>query len=101
MTPAKPWLTSIGSVVLAVLASQHHLLHMAVLTLGAGAAGMSVLTMAPALRRGMLGLALLVAGVTAYQLWRRDHSLGMRLLHGASIGLTLALVAWTVLQVGM
>ena len=71
-------LTSIGSVALALLASQHHTLHMLVLSFGPGTAGMSFMTMYPNIRRGMLTIALLTAGFAAYQASRRGRPRWMR-----------------------
>ncbi len=93
-------LVSAGPVVLAFLASQHHTLHMLVLTFGVGTAGMSFLTLYPAIRRGMLALSLVAAGVAAYQATRQARPLPMRLVNALSAVATLGLVAWSLAQFG-
>jgi hypothetical protein len=93
--------TSVGSVVLAFLASQHHNLMMLVFAVGLSSAGMSAMTMLPMVRRLMILMSLVVAGVTAYHLVARNRPLGMRLLGVASVALTLGLLAWSVSEFGL
>lgn len=94
-------LTSVGPVVLAFLASQHHTLHMLILSLGVGTAGMSFMAMYPDIRRGMLVVSLLAAGFAAYQATRRGQPRWMRLVHVLSVTSTLILVGWSLVQFGL
>lgn len=98
---AKEGLTSIGAVVLAFLASQHHTLHMLIFTLGVGGAGMSFMTMFPVVRRVMLLMSLVMVGVIIYQVRDPRRPLPMRIMGGVSILLTLALVVWSVVHLGI
>ena len=93
-------LASFGSVIVAFLASQHHSLHM-LLMLGLGGAGMSVMTTDPTVRRVMLLLSLVMAGVTAYLLVRHRPPLTRRIVNLLSIVLTLGLLIWSVSQFGV
>ncbi len=93
--------TSIGSVVLAFLASQHHNLMMLMFAVGLSTAGMSAMTMFPMVRRLMILMSLVVAGVTAYRLGTRHRPLGMRLLGVGSVALTLGLLGWSISQFGL
>jgi hypothetical protein len=94
-------LTSVGPVVLAFLASQHHALHMLLLTFGVGTAGMSFLTMYPALRRVMLAASLGIAGLAAYRALRGGQPRSVRVLHTLSLVATLAVVGWSVGELGL
>lgn len=97
-------ITGIGSVVIALLASQHHLLHMLILALTLGMAGMSGMnSMAgypPFVRQGMLVMSAVMVGVTIWQMraWRNNRS--MVVLGGVSIVLTLGLIVWSITQYG-
>lgn len=97
----KEKILSIGAVVLAFLASQHHTLHMLVLALGMGSASTSVMTTAPLLRRAMLAMSLIMVAVMAYQMWRGKRAKSLRVLNAVSIVATLGLVAWSVKQFGL
>ena len=92
---------SIGAVVLAFLASQHHTLHMSVLVLGLSSAGASFMTTAPWLRRGMLLISLVMVAVIAYQIRRPDQPRSLRISGAISIALTLGLAAWSVANFGL
>ena len=94
-------LAAVGPVVLAFLASQHHTLHMLILSLGLGTAGMSSMAMYPDIRRGMLVVSMLAAGLAAYQATRRGRPRWMRLGHLVSATVTLLLVGWSLLQFGL
>ena len=97
---ARELLTAAGPAVLALLASQHHALHMLILTFGVGTAGVAFMTAYPALRRVMLGVSLLVAGVAAYRATRPGRPRAMRLTHVLSVAATLLLVGWSVNEYG-
>lgn len=94
-------LTATGSMLLAFLATQHHNLHMLLITLGMGSAGMGFMTHFPMIRRLMLAMSLGMAGVTVYQLWSRQRPVQMRVLGGVSAGLSLVLVVWSVYKFGL
>jgi len=94
-------LASVGSVALAFLASQHHTLHMLVLSFGVGTAGMSFMTMYPNIRRGMLMIALVTAGFAAYQATRRGRPGWMRIGQAISATSALLLIIWSLVQFGL
>jgi hypothetical protein len=96
--------TGIGSVVVALLASQHHLLHMLILLVTLGTAGMSGMSMAgypPFVRQGMLAMAVVMVGVTIWQMraWRKNRL--MLVLGAVSIALTLGLITLSVATYGL
>ncbi len=101
MAFSKERVLSIGAVVLAFLASQHHTLHMLVLVFGLGGAGASFMTTAPWLRRGMLLMSLVMAAVIAYQIRRADRPRAFRISGAISILLTLGLVGWSIANFGL
>lgn len=86
--------------VLALLASQLHLLHLLIIGGAAGSAGLSFMAAYPSLRRVMLVVSLLSAGFGLFRVWRRHQSRAAWLLAGVSATLTVALVAWSVVQFG-
>ncbi len=89
-----------GSVVLALLASQHHALHM-LLMLGAGGAP-AFMTVYPVIRRLMLLIALLAALWTIKGLRRRSpQPAAVIALNWLSVGLTLGLIGWSVARFGL
>ncbi len=92
---------SIGAVLLAFLASQHHTIHMLVLVFGLGSAGASFMTTAPWLRRGMLLMALIMAAVIALQIRHADRPRSSRISGAISILLTLGLVGWSIANFGL
>lgn len=101
-TPSrKAQLTAIGSVVVAFLASQHHLIHLLILLVTFGSAGMSAMGAFPLLRRGMLLMSLLMVGVTIWQMWRWKRFRAMNVLGAMSVVLTLGLVIWSISQFGL
>ena len=86
---------SVASVAVAFLASQHHTLHMLLLTVGVGGAGTSFLATFPTVRRLLL-LSLVMVGVTLYQHWRHRPPLAVRALELVSAALTFGLLAWSI-----
>jgi hypothetical protein len=98
---ARELLTSIGPVMLAFLASQHHTLHMLLLAFGVGTAGMSFLTIYPTIRRAMLAVSLGAAGLAAYRALRHGQPRSVRLLHALSVVATLVVVGWSVVEFGL
>jgi len=97
----KEGLTSVGAIVLAFLASQHHALHMMLFALGVGGAGISFMTMFPLVRRVMLLMSLAMVGVIVYQVRDPKRPISMRIMGGVSILLTLGLLIWSVMQFGV
>ncbi len=89
-------LWSVASVAVAFLASQHHTLHMLLLTVGVGGAGASFLAMFPTVRRLMLLLSLMMVGVTLYQHWRHRPPPAVRALGFVSAALTFGLLVWSI-----
>lgn len=98
---ARSILASLGPVALAFLASQHHALHMLLLTFGVGTAGLSFLTLYPNLRRAMLAASLLIAGLAAYRALNPRQPRWLRLLHTLSALTTLAVVGWSIAELGL
>ncbi len=98
---SKEGLTSVGAVVLAFLASQHHNLHMLLFAIGIGGAGTSFMTMLPWVRRVMLLMSLVMVGVVVYQVRDARRPIRMRVMGGISILLTLGLLIWSVMQFGI
>jgi len=98
---AKEGVTSIVAIVLAFLTSQHHTLHMLLLTIGLGGAGMSFMTMFPMVRRVMLFMSLVMVGVIVYQVRDPKRPTSMRIMGGVSILLSLGLLIWPVMQFGI
>ncbi|HZC06291.1 MAG TPA: hypothetical protein VE338_11700 [Ktedonobacterales bacterium] len=98
-------ITGVGSVVVALLASQHHLLHMVILLVTLGMAGMSgmggMAGYPPLVREGMLLMSVVMVGVTIWQMraWRNNPS--MLILGSVSIALTLGLIVWSISQYGL
>lgn len=97
----KEGLTSVGAIVLAFLASQHHTLHMMLFALGVGGAGISFMTMFPMVRRVMLLMSLAMVSVIIYQVRDPRRPITMRIMGGMSILLTLGLLIWSVMQFGI
>ncbi len=73
-------ITSIGAVVLAFLAGQHHNLHTLLLALGLGSAGMTFIQAYPVIRGGMLLLSLGMVVLNVRSLRRRTMSPGIRVV---------------------
>ncbi len=92
---------SIGAVLLAFLASQHHTLHMLLLAAGLGGAGTSLMTTVPLLRRAMLLMSLIIAGGLAYRIRDAGCPRSMRILNGVSTLLTIGIVVWSVAEFGL
>ncbi len=85
---------------MAFLASQHHSLHMLLLTFGLGAAGSSFLTVYTPIRRSMLIVSLVVAAALALQATRPGRPRAVRMMQMLSVATTLILVAWSVSEYG-
>ena len=97
----KDRLISIGAVVLAFLASQHHALHMLLLAAGLGAGSASLMTTVPLLRRAMLAMSLVMVVVMGFQLRDAGRSKSLRVMNAVSIAVTLGLMAWSIAQFGL
>ena len=92
---------SIGAMVLAFVASQHHALHMLLFAAGVGGASATLLTAVPLVRRAMLVMALVMVVVMIYQMRNAKRPKSVRLMNAVSIVVTLGLVAWSVMQFGL
>ena len=92
--------SSLAAVALAFLASQHHNLHMLLLTFGLGEAAMRFMTVAPLVRDAMLGMSLVMVGVIAYQIRDSRRAASTRVMGAISIVATLALSAWSLAHFG-
>ena len=92
---------SVGAVLLAFLASQHHALHMLLLLVGLGGAGASVMATQPLLRRAMLLASLAMVFVVAYRIRDPHRSRSFRISGAISILLTLGLAGWSIVQFGL
>jgi hypothetical protein len=91
-------IASAVGVVLAFLASQHHNLHMLLLSLGLGGAGGSLMQGFPGIRRAMLIVSLVIVAASLVSL--RRAGTGHRTLVVVSAVVTTALIAWSVLRIG-
>lgn len=92
---------SIAAMLLAFLASQHHNVHMALLTLGLGGSGMTFMKVYPGVRRAMLLLSLLVVAVNLKSLRRQSAPPAMRAaVVGLSV-LTIGVIAWSLSRLGL
>ena len=92
---------SVGAMVLAFLASQHHNVHMALLTVGLGGSGMTFIRVYPGVRRGMLLASLAVVVVNLNSLRRRPMTTATRgIVVGFSV-LTVALIVWSLIRFGI
>ncbi len=92
---------SIGALLLAFLASQHHALHMLLLAAGLGGASASTMTAVPLVRRAMVVMSLAMVAVMAYQMRDARRPKSVRVMNAVSILGTLGLVAWSILQFGL
>ncbi len=101
MTMRRDQALSIGALVLAFLASQHHALHMLVLATGLSGASASLMTAVPLVRRAMLVMSLVMVAVMAYQMRDARRPKSVRIMNGISILGTLGLVAWSIVQFGL
>lgn len=96
--------TSVGSVVMAVLAfvaSQHHTIHMLMMSVGVGTAGITFMRTYPTIRRVMLALSVVMAFVSVVQALRAQGHRRARVVSWVSASLTLGLVVWSVVQYGL
>jgi hypothetical protein len=92
---------SIGAMVLAFLASQHHALHMLLLAAGVGGASASLMTTVPLLRRAMMVITLVMVVVMGYQMRDAARPKSVRIMNGVSIVVSLGLLAWSIMQFGL
>jgi hypothetical protein len=98
---SKDRILSVGTVVLAFLASQHHALGMLLLAGGIGGASASVMTTVPLLRRAMLAVTLVMVAVMAYRTWDARRPKAARVTNAVSIVLSLGLIGWSVTRWGL
>jgi len=94
-------LSSLAAVALAFIASQHHNLHMLLLTFGLGETAMQFMAAAPAVRDAMLAMSLAMVGVIAYQIRNSRRPAATRVMGAISIVVTLGLLAWSVARFGL
>ncbi len=85
---------------LAFLASQHHNLHMALLTLGLGGSGLTFIRLYPGIRRGMLLASLAVVAVNLRSLQRRPATSAMRVVVVGFSVLTVGVIVWSLIRFG-
>jgi hypothetical protein len=93
-------LVSVGAALLAFLASQHHNLHMLLVTFGLGGAGMTFIQAYPSVRRAMLLISLGMVVVNLRTLRRPRMTVALRWLTLAFTVLTLGLVAYSIASFG-
>jgi hypothetical protein len=93
--------TSFGALVLAFLTSQHHNLHMVLLTFGLGGSGMTFMQVYPSVRRGMMVLSLAAVAMNLSSLRRRPAPPSIRVLIVGSSVLTVGVIAWSLLRFGL
>ena len=97
----REWLVSVGAMVLAFLASQHHNLHMLLLAIGLSGAQMNVMTAVPILRRAMLLLSLAMVAVLCYQIRDAKRPRSVRILGAISIVVTVTVAGWSIIRFGL
>jgi len=100
MRVKKEGVASIGGIALAFLASQHHNLHMVLLTLGLGGSGMTFMQVYPGLRRGMLLASLTLVAVNLRSLQRHSATSAMRAVVVGSSALTVGVIVWSLIRFG-
>ncbi len=93
--------SAIVAPILAFVATQHHLIHMLLITAGLGSAGMSNMMLNNGLRRAMLLGSLVMVGLTVRRLLLRHGSIGGRVVSGLSVALTVTLLIWTTITYGL
>jgi hypothetical protein len=93
-------ITSFGAILLAFLATQHHNLHMLLIAIGIGGAGMGFMTMFPVVRQIMLLMSLAMVGLMVYRACDSRRPTSMRILNVVSVLVTLGLAGWSVSQFG-
>jgi hypothetical protein len=93
--------SAIVAPVLAFLATQHHLIHMLLITAGLGSAGMSGMMLNTTFRRLMLLVSLTMVGLTLIPLLRGRGMTATRVISAVSVALTLVLVVWTTFSYGL
>ena len=92
---------SIGAMLLAFLASQHHNVHMALIALGVGSSGMTFMTVYPGLRRAMLLVSLIMVIVNLRSFRHRSAPPAMRIaVLGVSL-LTAGVIVWSLARFGL
>jgi hypothetical protein len=97
----REWFVSIGAMVMAFLASQHHNLMLLLMTLGLGGTEMSFMTAAPLVRRAMLLLSLAMVAVIGFQMRDAKRPRTVRITGLISIVVTVGLAGWSILRFGL
>lgn len=92
---------SIGGMLLAFLSTQHHNLHMLLLTLGVGGSTMTFVQSFPAVRRIMLLVSVGVVALNLRALRHRSAPAWMRAATIAFSAITLGIVGWSVVRAGL
>jgi hypothetical protein len=92
MRVQKEYVTSVGSVLTALLAGSHHWIHMLILALGVGSGAVSGLMTNPLVRHAMLVLSLSMVAYMQITYWRRKHR---------TWAMTLVVMFSSVMSVGM
>lgn len=94
-------ITSFGAVFLVFLATQHHNLHMLLIAIGIGGAGMGFMTVFPMVRQIMLLMSLAMVGLMVYHALDSRRPTSMRIVNVVSVLLTLGLAGWSISQFGL
>ncbi|MBE0615191.1 MAG: hypothetical protein IH604_16075 [Burkholderiales bacterium] len=76
-------------------------MHMLLIAVGIGGAGMGFMTMFPLVRQIMLLMSLAMVGLMVYRARDSRRPTSMRILNGVSVLVTLGLMGWTVSQFGL
>ena len=92
----KERVAAIGSPLLSVLASQHHLLGALMMLLIGGTGMMSVMQNLPWIRRGLLVIAFLAAGFTLSRMLSRKQGRWMLLFGSGSLLFTSGMIIWSI-----
>lgn len=101
MKPQKEYITSVGSVLAAFLASSHHWLHMLIMALGIGSGAMSGWMALPAVRHAMVIMSLSMVAYMQVTYWRRKHRpLRMTVMVMGSSVMSLVMTLYTLMAAG-
>lgn len=93
--------TSFGALVLASLASQHHNVHMALLTLGLSESGITFMQVYPNVRRGMLLVSFAAVAMNLRSLRRQSPPPSMRLVIVGFSVITVVVIVWSLVRFGL
>ncbi len=92
---------SFGATLLALLASQHHNLHMALLAIGLGGSAMTVMQLYPSVRRVMLLASITMVAVSLRAARRGRAPSAIRAVTVGFAALTMGIIGWSLIRFGL